>query len=127
MAEAVDVRSMHIPPETRHVASVRSFVGAIARSAGCSQETIEDLRLAVTEACGYALEHGAAPDGIDLQVWVEGGRLIVEVVPVGTFGRADGAEGVPRWALIEALFPDAEHQVRDGTGVLRFTAASDHS
>ncbi len=127
MVEAVDVRSMHIPPETRHVASVRSFVGAVGRSAGCSQETIDDLRLAVTEACGQALEQGAAPDAIDLHIWVDGGRLIVEVAPVGPFERGDDDAGaVRRWALIGALFPDAEHQVRDGIGVLRFTAASDH-
>ncbi len=63
MVDAVDVRSMHIPPNSKHVSSVRSFVGAIGRSAGCPQETIDDLRLAVTEACGEALEQGASPTG----------------------------------------------------------------
>ena len=126
MLDAVDIPSMHIPPESRHVASVRSFVGAVGRSAGCSQETIEDLRLAVTEACGQALEQGAAPDGIDLRAWLDGGRLLVEITPVGAFDRGEVAgEEIGRWALIRALFPDAEHVDREGSGVLRFTAASD--
>ncbi len=68
MTDAADVRSMHIPPDTRHVAAIRSFVGAVGRAAGCSQETIEDLRLAATEACAQALEQAAAPDGIDVRV-----------------------------------------------------------
>ncbi len=106
---------------------MRSFVGAIGRSAGCPQETIDDLRLAVTEACGEALEQGASPDGIDLRIWLEGDRLMIEIEPVGTFERddEDSSEGVRRWALIQALFPDAARHDRDGGGVLRFTAASD--
>lgn len=127
MVDPVDVQSIHIPPDARHVASIRSFVGAVARSAGCSQETIEDLRLAATEACGQALEQGAAPDGIDLRASIHGDRLLVEIAPTGTFerGGAEAAHDVGRWGLIRALFPNAEHHVRDGRGVLSLPAASD--
>ena len=127
MVHPADVQSMHIPPDARHVASIRSFVGAVARFAGCSHETIEDLRLAATEACGQALEQGAAPDGIDLRTSIDGDRFLLEIAPTGTFepGAADVADGLGRWGLIRALFPDAEHHVHDGRGVLRLTAASD--
>ena len=127
MIDAADVRSMHVPPDTRHVAAIRSFVGAVGRAAGCSQETIEDLRLAATEACAQALEQAAAPDGIDLRIRHEEGRLLVEIAPVGAADPRpdDEAEGIGRWALIRALFPDAERLVRGDEGVLRFTVATD--
>ena len=114
---------MHIPSDTAHVASMRAFVGAIGRHSGCSDETIEDLRLAVTEACGQALEQDAAPDGIVLRTSVDGERLTVEIEPTGSFERAglDG-EVVGRWALIQALFPDAELQDQGGSAVLRLAA-----
>jgi len=124
MRRTNDVQTMHIPPDAVHVASIRAFLGAVGRHLGCSDETIEDLRLAVTEACGQALEQGAAPDGVYLRASVEGGRLAVEIEPAGTFerGELDGAEGVSRRELIRALFPDAGLEEREGRGVLRLTA-----
>ena len=123
MVSTSDVQSMHIPPDTAHVASIRAFVGAIGRHSGCSDETIEDLRFAVTEACGQALEQDAAPDGIVLRTSVDGERLTVEIEPAGSFERTgrDG-EVVGRWALIQALFPDAELQDQGGSAVLRLAA-----
>lgn len=120
----VDVQALHIPPDTTHVASARVFVGAIGRHVGCSEETVEDLRLAVTEACEQALQQDAAPTGIDLRTSFDGERLMVEIEPCGSFERAgrDGVEVVGRWALIRALFPDAAIDVRDGSAVLRLAA-----
>jgi len=114
---------MHIPSDTAHIASMRAFVGAIGRHSGCSDETIEDLRLAITEACGQALEQDAAPEGIVLRTSVDGERLTVEIEPAGSFERTgrDG-EVVGRWALIQALFPDAELQDQGGSAVLRLAA-----
>lgn len=124
MVSTSDVQSMHIPSDTAHVASMRAFVGAIGRHSGCSDETIEDLRLAVTEACGQALEQDAAPDGIVLRTSVDGERLTVEIEPTGSFDRSgrDGVEVVGRWALIRALFPDAVVEDQGGNAVLRLAA-----
>lgn len=117
------MQSMHIPSETAHVASMRAFVGALGRHSGCSDETIEDLRLAVTEACGQTLEQGAAPQGIVLRTSVHGERLTVEIEPTGSFERAGReSEVVGRWALIKALFPDAALEDAGGSAVLRFAA-----
>jgi anti-sigma regulatory factor (Ser/Thr protein kinase) len=123
MVSTSDVQSMRIPSDTAHVASMRAFVGAIGRHSGCSEGTIEDLRLAVTEACGQALGQDAPPDGIVIRTSLDGERLAVEIEPAGNFERTgrDG-EGVGRWELIKALFPDAALEDQGGSPVLRLAA-----
>src|SRR5262245_10758153 len=119
--------SIRIPPDAAQVAAVRAFVGAVGRQAGCSEETIDDLRLVATEACAQAIEEDAARDGIEVRTLLDdGGRLILEIQPTGTFERApEGLDGSSarstRRALIEGLFPDAEFEPRGG--VLRVGAS----
>jgi len=119
--------SIRIPPDAAQVAAVRAFVGAIGRQAGCSEETIDDLRLVATEACAQAIEDAAAGDGIEVRATPdEGGRLVLEIEPAGAFEHAaaglDGSSGPStRRALIEGLFPDAEFD--PGGGVLRVGAS----
>lgn len=119
--------SIRIPPDAAQVAAVRAFVGAVGRQVGCSEESIDDLRLVATEACAQAIEDGAALDGIEVRTLVEDRRLVLEIEPAGTFDRS--AEGLDvttglatRRALIEGLFPEAEFDA--GSGVLRVDASA---
>jgi len=115
--------SIRIPPDAAQVAAVRAFVGAVGRQAGCSEETIDDLRLVATEACAQAIEEAAAPGGIEVRTTLDDdGRLVLEIEPTGAFEHApaglDGSSGIStRRALIEGLFPDAVFDL--GRGVLR--------
>lgn len=124
-ASLTDRASIRIEPDTGHVAAVRSFVGALGRQHGCADEDIEDLRLAVSEACAQALEEGIADAGIVVRAARDGPRLIVEVSPCGRFHGSDRpladapATGAQRRALISALFPDAGFAERAGAPVLR--------
>jgi hypothetical protein len=110
---AMERLAIRIPPGTAHVASVRAFVGAVGRRLGCSQETIDDLRLAATEACAQAIEERVAGDGVEVRTLSNDHRLFLEIYPSGSFDRPpDGLDGLAgrstRRALIEGLFPDAE-------------------
>lgn len=123
-----DVLSLGIPAHAAHLATARGFVGSVARHFGCPEETVEDLRLAVTEICTEALEGDASLDGIDLRAWAEAGSLILEIAPrrgAGTPGpleRSDADSVERRRALIAALFPDVETLERDGGPVVRISA-----
>jgi anti-sigma regulatory factor (Ser/Thr protein kinase) len=124
MRAQTERQTIHIPPAAAHVASIRAFVGAIGRHVGCSAESIDDLRLAATEACAQALEEDAASDGIEVRTSFGGGRLLLEVEPCGLFEPSpelDGVWGVSRRALIEGLFPEAEFERGGGRGLLRLT------
>ena len=51
-----------IPSTTRYLGAVRRFVEAHARTAGFSREAIEQLKLAVDEACTNVIAHAYAGD-----------------------------------------------------------------
>src|SRR5919106_1993500 len=46
---------LHIPPEAAYVSTARLFVGAVARHFGVEEDSVEDLKLAVSEACNAAI------------------------------------------------------------------------
>jgi anti-sigma regulatory factor (Ser/Thr protein kinase) len=94
------------------VGTVRYFAATIARHEGLPEELIDDLRLAVSEACSEAIDAGVT-GSIRVALSLEPERIDVEV----TSGSAQ-SEGEPhasealvpiyRMQLIRALFPDAK-------------------
>jgi anti-sigma regulatory factor (Ser/Thr protein kinase) len=102
--------------------TARLFAVSSARLAGCSDDVVEDVRLAVSEACTRAIAR--AP---------EGGRVAIEtrLVPTGLEVEVRGAAVEPleptvREAididLVPALFSDAEEHLSDGILTVRFLA-----
>jgi hypothetical protein len=108
-----------------YVGTVRYFVATIARHEGLPEELIDDLRLAVSEACADAIDAGVT-GSIRVALSIEAEGIDVEVTsgsiqaPSEPHGR-EGMVPIYRLQLIRALFPDAEtdqgHEVR----VVRFT------
>jgi len=93
------------------VRTVRLVAAAVARRTGQDEEFVEEIRLAVGEAC--ALLIGEEPDGADSPVTVAihlSDRISVEVVsqsPAGVEGPPHGdVDGVERWALLRGLVED---------------------
>lgn len=128
-AEATRIR---VPTTPEHIATVRAFIGAVGRHFGCSEETVEDLRLAATETCAQALEEGTAPNGIEVRASFEDGSFVLEIepgawfVPSPTADPLDPTSGDRRRALVSALFPDVRVLTADdGTPTLRLTASAE--
>ena len=105
------------------VRTVRLVAAAVARRAACQDSLIEEIRLAVGEACAVMI----GPDGsvveadekIEVQLQTEG-QFQVTVT-----GRVDGVDsgfadvGVDPWALLQGLSEDV--QVSETDGVTRLT------
>jgi serine/threonine-protein kinase RsbW len=105
------------------VRTVRLVAAAVARRAACQDSLIEEIRLAVGEACAVMI----GPDGsvvepdekIEVQLQTEG-QFQVTVT-----GRVDGVDsgfadvGVDPWALLQGLSEDV--QVAENDGVTRLT------
>jgi hypothetical protein len=126
---SVPVTRIHVPPAAEHIATLRAFIGAVGRHFGCSEESIDDLRLAATEICAQALDEGAAADGFEVRASFDAGSFVLEIEPAARFVPSPGADpldpssGDRRRALVWALFPDARVQAAgDGTPSLRVTA-----
>ncbi|MEX0789571.1 MAG: ATP-binding protein, partial [Actinomycetota bacterium] len=112
--------SIEFPAQGVHVGTARIFSAAIARHFGADPADIDDLKIALTEACGSAISHvevgslepvrvAASPGGGILTFEVNGHRR-------GELLSSD-AEAEPTTeeqmialsaVLIGALFPDAE-------------------
>jgi len=93
------------------VRTVRLVAAAVARRTGQDEEFVEEIRLAVGEAC--ALLIGEEPDGADSPVTVAmqlSDLISVEVVSQSPAGVKDpprgDIDGVERWALLRGLVED---------------------
>ena len=118
--------ALDLPPLAEHLGTARSFAAAVARHYAVSGEAVEDLKIAISEACIDALV-----GGVPLRLLAEdAGRSIrfeVEAPePVGPLPERVALDelGAPaRIELIRSLFPDAEAASADGNRVIRFSVA----
>ena len=59
---SVDVVTLAIPARTEYLILARLALAGIAREVEIDQATLADLKLAVTEACGNAVQHAQPAD-----------------------------------------------------------------
>jgi serine/threonine-protein kinase RsbW len=121
-----------IPAKAEYITLGRLALTAIARVRPLSEETLSDLKLALTEACTNSVRH--AYDGgmgiVEIVYHLEPDRLVVEVTDDGagfsvddvdTTGNGDLSEGGLGIAIIRALADEVEIGAGDAGGSrLRF-------
>jgi len=117
-----------VPAEAGFVALLRSVVAGTAGLHGFAVDAIEDLRLAVGEACADLLEHtrGSTRLGVDLNL-SEGQLEAIVWADAGGVGWGETkAQGRLTWLLLRALTDEAAMVERpEGPGVrlIKRTAA----
>lgn len=110
-----------VPADTSFVSLVRTAASAVCAQADFTVDALDDLRLAVDEAC--ALSIAAAPTGTDLQVTF---RVVGRTVEVDL--SSPSATGTPvrtntfAWTVLTALVDSVETQVTDGVLSIRLRA-----
>ena len=123
-----------IPARPEYITLGRLALTAIAGVHPLSDETLHDLKLALTEACTNSVKHAYGDGGgsVDIVYELHGDRLAVEVGdagsgfdPVGTHGGGNGddelVEGGLGIEIIRALTDEVEIAERPGGGSrLRF-------
>jgi serine/threonine-protein kinase RsbW len=130
-----DERSVRltIPARAEYITLGRLALTAIARVRPLSEETLSDLKLALTEACTNSVRH-AYHEGragvVDIVYHLERDRLVVEVTDDGrgfrvteveSAGNGDVSEGGLGIAIIRAVTDEVEIGERDSGGSrLRF-------
>ena len=122
------VVSLEIPPRSPYVGVVRLTVAALARNAGLDETLVEDLRIAVSEACANAVianEEAGSSEAVVVDWLEEEGRLVVEVGDRGaTDSGADAGVDTDGFssrlmmsvALLESLVDDFSYAPREGGG-----------
>lgn len=117
--------SMEVAPDAALIGTARLFASSVARHFGCSPEHVDDVKLAVSEACATLMREGGegpAPLRIAVEARFEaiGFELARAVAP-----ETEPASHLPEpmgLDMIRLLFEDADETTRDGDRVLRFTA-----
>ena len=109
--------------EPEFISTARLFAGAAARYFGCDEDTVQDVKIAISEACTNAVkahESALVSQPVRIVVRPGGDTVIFEVIDSGGgFQRAKGDgnrshDGEPLLEtgiglhIIEALFPDTE-------------------
>jgi anti-sigma regulatory factor (Ser/Thr protein kinase) len=107
------------------VRTVRLVAAAVARRTSQDEEFVEEVRLAVGEACallvGQDVQPGPTPSPVEVRMRVED-RLRVSVVASGSVAAQDAPtsdiDGVEPWALLRGLIDDFEIYQDAGSTVL---------
>ena len=113
--------SISFPAEPVHVSTARIFSAAVARHYGADAADVEDLKIALTEACGSAISHArsrnsepvrvAATPGAGMLTYEVNGHRRTELLNTPTSDHEQSTEEqmiALSAELIGALFPDAE-------------------
>ena len=124
-SEETDTVEIRIPCKAEWVALARLSVAAVANRLQFSIDEIEDIKLAVAEACTNAIQHAAGSTSIEIRCESVDGSLRITVRDFGVGARPEliaprefeddrtGGLGV---FLIRALMDEVTYDVRPESG-----------
>ncbi|MGH9125048.1 MAG: ATP-binding protein [Acidimicrobiales bacterium] len=84
-----------MPRDAETVSLVRAAAGEFLRSFGVESECLEDIRLAVSEACTNVVQHARAGDEYEVRVHLDEYACTIQVRNVGSGFDAGTLEGAP--------------------------------
>ena len=114
---------LEIPARSAYVGVVRLAVASLARAAGFDEEAVDDLRIAVSEACANSViaHESASTDDPVTVTWRDfGDRVEVDVADRGIApeGSDDDFRMSLSAGLMESLVDGCAIDARDGGGTL---------
>lgn len=124
--ETPDRFLIELRPDPAYVAPARTFAYELARQSGVAEELLDDVKVAVSEACTRALGSTGHPDGLRVKAERRGDRLFFEIpqgeTPPAATSTTDRLTAALSLELITVLFEDGEATVdQDGVPVVRFS------
>jgi hypothetical protein len=113
---------LQIPAVAVYLGTARSFSSQIAQHAGFDEAMVEDVKLAVSEACAGSVGPPGSDGRVVVRSWLEHRIVAFEVEGTGDLAQDGSQDGPARIDLIRTLFPDMS-LARHGGGrtTVRFT------
>lgn len=112
---------LEVPSRPDHVHVVRSVVASVAARLDMPLDAIEDLKIAINEACAHLLETSQGTTlRFTFRTWPGGLEIAAAVDDPDVVWPPDGFESSLTWLVLTALTDDASFE-RDGETILRFT------
>jgi anti-sigma regulatory factor (Ser/Thr protein kinase) len=113
---------LEIPAVPVHLGTARTFSSQIARHAGVGDAVVEDVKLAVSEACAGSVDPVGAGERVVIRSSLGPEVVAFEVEGGGDFAPDLSQDGPARLDLIRTLFPDASlNRHDDGRTTVRFS------
>ena len=101
--------SLELPSDDQYVGVVRHLTEKTLSELGVARASIDDIALALTEACANVVRHGAQSGGFDVELDVEGSRCRISIREQGgTFDAED---------LVHAAGGEDEDPLTHGRGI----------
>jgi serine/threonine-protein kinase RsbW len=97
-----DVVEVRIPADVVYVSTLRLAAASLAARCDLTIDDIEDLRLAVDEACALLLPHAVPETALEARFMLATGRLEVETC-VSTSGDSEPDRSGFAWTVLGAL------------------------
>jgi serine/threonine-protein kinase RsbW len=105
---------LEIPAKSVYVGVVRLALASLARTEGLDEDRVEDLRMAVSEACANAvLANEVSGDPVTITWSADGGSIVVEISDRG--GPTSEDSGEDRMELSVALLRSLVDECAFGT------------
>ncbi|MGA7689590.1 MAG: anti-sigma regulatory factor [Jiangellales bacterium] len=122
-----DVVRLAIPASTAYVGVARSLAAGIATRLDLDLDHVEDLRLAVSEACAVLLPDATPGATLDLVVQVAEAGLVVELSTATSGAPMPAAPDSFAWTVLSALADGVATERVDGRTSIRleFMAGTD--
>jgi serine/threonine-protein kinase RsbW len=115
--------TVSVPPEAGYVHVLRAVTASVAARLPISFDGIEDLRLAVDEACAWLLARGRWASAMTLRLRPLDDRLEAEVsidVADGSWPPPDMEQSLP-WRILSALVDTLSVDTDGGSPSIRVT------
>lgn len=74
---------LNIPCREAYASVARMQAEAIARRLRFDEEKVQDIKIAIGEACANAIEHGSSRKGVDIHYHINPDNLLIEVKDYG--------------------------------------------
>ncbi len=101
-----DCISLSLPTKSEYVSIARLTASVVANNMGFDIEAIEDIKVAVGEACNNAVLHSFCKETFDICFQVEDGTFVIEVKDCGNGFELDNYEA-----------PDLSNPQGNGLGI----------
>ena len=90
--ESYGVFELKIPAKAEWVAVARLAIAAVASRLRFSVDEIEDIKLAIAEACTHCIQHATGPDAIEITCEALSDSVRITVCDRGTAPRSEDVE-----------------------------------
>ena len=115
--------TVKVPAQPDFVHVLRSVVATVAARSNFTYDEIDDLRLAVDEACAQLLALPGPATVLSVRLTpVDGGLVVVTTIDAeGQSWPPEGAEHTLTWQILAALTDETRFEALDGAPALRLT------